>query len=167
MIFCFDCKGKTSHDEGCPVLVNFSPHWDHIFREFKIPMSTKYVGFSKRGPQDRVLCICRGGNTRSIAASFLLKYKYGCEALAIGMEKTTPETLSLLLQWSTAVLVFDKEAHRRIMMVRGWQHVRTFHFVPLGHDVWTNPLDMDLLRKCDEYLRQWFMPNLNPVVEEK
>lgn len=62
----------------------------------------------------KILCICAGGNCRSQAMSYLLKYGFGCDALAVGYEKNSPETISMLATWADLVFVMTGEARHAI-----------------------------------------------------
>ena len=54
----------------------------------------------------KVVCICRGGQVRSVAARFILADRHGLrKVLACGWEKNDPETVAMLCEWADAVLV--------------------------------------------------------------
>ena len=63
------------------------------------------VGGKLRRADQRFLCICQGGNVRSVALSTRLKQYHRRQAIAIGFERVTPETLTLLCQWATHIVV--------------------------------------------------------------
>lgn len=47
----------------------------------------------------RVLCICNGGNVRSVAMAQHLK-EQGHDAIAVGLDHASPETLDMLKNWA-------------------------------------------------------------------
>ena len=51
----------------------------------------------------KILCICQGGNVRSVAMAQHLKEK-GHEAIAIGMDHTSKETYKMLIDWSDKII---------------------------------------------------------------
>ena len=70
----------------------------------------------------KVLCICEGGNVRSVAMAQHLK-EIGHEAIAIGYKYTSEETRKILYKWADRI-VFLKD------------------YIPI--DLWHNPRDMIL-----------------------
>lgn len=59
---------------------------------------------SKNHPQ-RYLCICQGGNVRSVALATVLKQKYHQEAIAVGFERSSEGTLAMLAEWANVIIV--------------------------------------------------------------
>lgn len=57
----------------------------------------------------KILTMCAGGNVRSVALKYLLKYKYGHEALACGQDANSAETINLLCNWADYVIVMTEE----------------------------------------------------------
>ena len=57
----------------------------------------------------KILTMCAGANVRSVGLKYLLKYKYGHEALACGQDANTIETRNMLCDWADYVIVVDKE----------------------------------------------------------
>lgn len=53
----------------------------------------------------KILCICHGGNVRSVALKFLLHQKYKHDALACGQAFNTPETIKMLCGWADYIVV--------------------------------------------------------------
>lgn len=54
----------------------------------------------------KVLCVCKEGNSRSVALAYVLK-KRGHEAIAIGTHSTTLETKKVLFGWADKVILTD------------------------------------------------------------
>ncbi len=70
----------------------------------------------------KVLCICEGGNVRSVAMAQYLK-ENGHEAIAIGEKYTTDETFDMLSNWADKIMFMGM-------------------FLPI--DLWHNPRDENL-----------------------
>ena len=89
----------------------------------------------------KIVCICQGGNSRSVALAYLLKYHYKIDALACGWEKNTPETIAMLCEWADVVCILQKEF---IQYVPEKYHSKVDVF-DVGPDKWFNGLHPDLL----------------------
>lgn len=89
----------------------------------------------------KVLCICNGGNVRSVAVAQAIKELNGkyykikdkpgylkYEAIAIGKNFTSPETMELLLDWSD--ITVDVSDNGSCFF---------------GKDVWKNPRHPELI----------------------
>jgi hypothetical protein len=124
----------------------FPPQWTEIFTKFAIPTSPE----TKHNPPGarRILVACRGGNVRSVAVAFLLKYKYSCDALAASFEKNDALTLALLMEWAETVIVTEGE-HVRLVKEAYRDKVQ---LVDIGPDRWANPFDHELLATADSAL---------------
>lgn len=74
----------------------------------------------------KVLCVCEHGNVRSVALAYLIKTIYKHEAIAVGEEDTSPETMEMLGNWADKVI-----------------------YVPdlVGEDVWHDPFNHNLQHK--------------------
>lgn len=96
----------------------------------------------------RVLCVCQGGNCRSVHLAYLLKYRYNVDALAVGFEKNSQETLNLLCQWADAIIVV--EGKYRDNIADEWYE--KVHVMDVGEDQWFAP-NGELLKLFDEKIR--------------
>jgi len=76
----------------------------------------------------KILCICEGGNVRSVALAQHLK-EIGWEAIAIGWKYTSKETLLMLIRWADKII-----------------DVREY----LPEDLWHNPRHPELKQKVEE-----------------
>lgn len=76
----------------------------------------------------KVLCICEGGNVRSVALAQLIKEK-GHDAIAIGIDHVSVETNDMLMIWADKVI-----------------DVRKY----LSKDLWHNPRHPELKEKVKE-----------------
>ena len=86
------------------------------------------------------LTICRAGTVRSVALAHLLKYVWGHDAIAAGVDTMSPETFGMLFDWADNIYPLEgqfaaviPEAHR--------DKVTIFE---VGEDRWGNPLNPEL-----------------------
>lgn len=96
----------------------------------------------------KVLCMCQGGNSRSVALGFLMKYRYGEDALACSWEKNTPETLKMLFEWADRIFVMQNIFKQYVPE----QYHAKLYVVDVGEDVWFNGLHPELLNLLMEML---------------
>lgn len=62
----------------------------------------------------RILCLCEGGSCRSVALAFLLKNKYGQDAIAAGWRLNTFNTLEMLYNWSDMIICLETYMKEKI-----------------------------------------------------
>lgn len=60
----------------------------------------------KIGLKSKVLCVCEGGNVRSVALAFLFKMN-GVDAVACGAKWSKPDTVEMLSKWATHILIAE------------------------------------------------------------
>ena len=92
----------------------------------------------------KILCICNGGNVRSVALAQYIKDLNGIyiklddktikyEAIAIGKDVTTTKTMKYLKRWSDYIVdVSDTGEYS------------------FGEDVWHNPRNPELIKKIEK-----------------
>jgi hypothetical protein len=98
--------------------------------------------------------MCQGGNCRSVACAYLLKYKYGMDALACSWEANSADTLKMLFQWADAIIVMEGWMKKKVPTD---YHSKVF-VIDVGQDVWMNGLHPDLIAKVDIGLAQIVKP---------
>jgi hypothetical protein len=98
--------------------------------------------------KSKIVCLCQGGNSRSVALAYLLKYHYKVDALACGWEKNEANTLIMLYEWADVICILQKEF---IIYVPEKFHGKVDIF-DVGPDVWFNGLHPDLLNKLQEMM---------------
>jgi predicted protein tyrosine phosphatase len=62
----------------------------------------------------RVLCVCQGGNVRSVCLATRLKQKHRLDALACGYEKNSADTVKMLADWADVIVVMEERMIPRI-----------------------------------------------------
>lgn len=90
----------------------------------------------------KVLTMCQGGNVRSVALGYLLKYFGGHDAVACSWEKNSPQTILMLCQWADKICVLQEE-FKVYIPKRFWR--RKLVVVDVGPDRWGNSLHPELV----------------------
>ena len=101
----------------------------------------------------RFLCVCEGGNCRSVSMATRLKDR-GQEALACGWRTCATDTLSMLLGWADAVVVMQREFIPRIEALPGFDP-RKLIIVDVGPDVYGTPCHEGLVQYLDGVANDW------------
>ena len=125
--------------------------WVTIFRALGIPETIDYNLNSDNAK--RVLCICRGGNCRSVALAFLLKYKYMCDAVSASLEKNNSPLLLTLANWADSIIVTESTHLIEARMRLANYHRKIFLLDLTGAArLRAHPFDIDFLKLADDYL---------------
>lgn len=103
---------------------------------------------SGMGKRQKILCVCQGGNSRSVHLAYLLKYRYGVDAIACGWEGNEPATVEMLCEWAERIIVV--EAFMKPKVNEEFQHkVRIFD---VGPDRFFQP-NVELLEIFDDMIQ--------------
>src|SRR5690349_5407256 len=97
----------------------------------------------------KVVCMCQGGNSRSVAAAFVLKYGYNVDALSLSWEKNSVETKLMLFEWADRIIIMQTCMKERVPQ----QYWNKLVILDVGEDVWCNGLHPALVAKVDEMLK--------------
>jgi len=89
----------------------------------------------------RILTVCEEGLNRSVAARWLLQHA-GHEVIPIGLNRTSTDTLNLLLDWADRVVVLD----RRLLECHQLP-VEKLLLWDVGPDVYPHHYHPDLVRQ--------------------
>jgi len=89
----------------------------------------------------KILCVCEGGNVRSVACAYVFKYEYGYDALAVSSRKNNLETHQMLWEWADRIIVMQPE-FKRFILPQYQVKVTTYD---VGPDVWGNCLHPELV----------------------
>jgi hypothetical protein len=126
--------------------------WVNIFRALGIEETVDYN--PNPANCERVLCVCRGGNCRSVAVAFLLKYKYKKNALAFSLEKNDDVLLRMLTKsWAEKVIVTEPDHWEEYYTRAPWgPHPILVDL--LGVSRWRGkPFEVDFLLQVDKLLQ--------------
>jgi hypothetical protein len=100
----------------------------------------------------RVLCVCEGGNVRSVASAFILKTLHGVDALAVSWKYNGPQTLAYLSRfWAERILCLDMTAASHILP----DYRPKITLLDVGPDRWGNPFDQRLQTILAQPLIRW------------
>jgi hypothetical protein len=92
----------------------------------------------------RILCVCEGGNCRSVTLATLLKYAFkgNHDALAMSHAKNTVSTRMMLYKWADQILTVDEEideaVRHEIVALVVFPPVT---LLPIGPDKWGHSMD--------------------------
>lgn len=103
----------------------------------------------------RVVCLCQGGNSRSAACGYVLKYKYGMDALAASWEKNSIETLIMLFEWADRIIIMQSPEF--LQYVPEEFRSKTIA-INVGPDRWFNSLHPELVTLIDNLLQPFLQP---------
>jgi predicted protein tyrosine phosphatase len=105
----------------------------------------------------KVLCVCEKGNMRSVACAYLLKKKYGMDALACGVKTSSLDTLIMLCNWADFIFVMSARLLDKIPASIDPAKVRLFD---IGTDRWFKGYSADLIDLCDAHIKSFFGTDL-------
>jgi len=89
----------------------------------------------------KILCVCEGGNVRSVACAYVFKYEHGHDALAVSTRKNNLETHQMLWEWADRIVVMQPEFKRFVLP----QYQGKVFICDVGPDRWFNCLDPELV----------------------
>lgn len=86
-------------------------------------------------PSQKIVCCCRKGQVRSVAARSLLHEMGFKKVLCCGLEYNDTETVGMLFKWADVVLIVGGEAVRRFIST-DWAFEAHVHWLNIGQDIW-------------------------------
>lgn len=104
----------------------------------------------------KILCLCRKGNSRSVALVWILKEKMGHEAIATGMEVISKETKEMLCDWAEVIILVLKKYKYQIPAK--YQHkLKVWDVGPDTYpDIYFRGFDKRLIRMFNDYIKsEW------------
>jgi hypothetical protein len=109
-----------------------------------VPAELKSVNQEKENqakrPRLKVVCVCRGGNVRSVAMKMIVNRYLDHSTLACGLDTNDEETRNFLFVWADVIVVMH---HDMFASIPPFFFAKTFIF-HVGNDVWGNPFDEEL-----------------------
>lgn len=94
--------------------------------------------------------MCAGGCVRSVALKYLLKYKYGHEALACGQDANNAETIEMLCNWADYVIVLTKDYEKFVPE----KYKSKMLCYDVGVDRFGYAFHPELMMLCDELVQK-------------
>lgn len=110
----------------------------------------------------KMVCMCQGGNSRSVACAFLMKYEYGHDALSLSWQANSDETKNMLFDWADAIIVMTED-FTQYVPTKYWAKLAV---VDVGDDIWGNGLHPDLLNKIRGLLKNGLSIGRRTVQDE-
>ena len=101
----------------------------------------------------RLLVLCAGGNTRSVAVARILRMEYYHDAVSAGIIGGNGNALiNLLCQWCDQIVVVDDIVERCVES----QFKDKIVQLDIGPDCYKNPVHPKLMRLCREKIEKKF-----------
>jgi hypothetical protein len=101
----------------------------------------------------RFLCICYGGNVRSVGLAGTLKNTYGQEALAASALWNSEESFRMLVGWADYVVLMTTEV--LTMLPQFVLESEKIVMCDVGPDVYGNPFHPDLQASLAPVVAEW------------
>jgi predicted protein tyrosine phosphatase len=101
----------------------------------------------------KVLCVCHAGYVRSAATAMILKNR-GFDAIAVGVNHASPETLKMLGEWADRILLAEPSM---IWKLNASHHGKVERSFTIGEDEWGNPSDRDLWKLIYNNLPEYLL----------
>lgn len=98
----------------------------------------------------KILTMCAGGHVRSVGLKYLLKYKYGHEALACGQDANSLETRNMLCDWADYIIVVTKDYLPEVPE----KYKDKLICYEIGPDRFGYAFNSELLGICDNLIQQ-------------
>ena len=89
----------------------------------------------------RAVTLCQGGNVRSVALGYILKYGQNVDCVALSWEKNSPETLAMMFDWADEIYVMQDEFKKYVPE----KFSEKLTVVDVGPDRWGCSLNPELL----------------------
>ncbi|NIQ80614.1 MAG: hypothetical protein GTN93_21485 [Anaerolineae bacterium] len=88
----------------------------------------------------KIVCVCAGGNVRSVGTARILKYGFNQNAVAVAIEKNMPQPFEMLADWADVITV--AEGHMTSAIPEKY-HPK-LRVVEVGPDVYGDPTNPKL-----------------------
>jgi predicted protein tyrosine phosphatase len=88
----------------------------------------------------KVLTICSAGTVRSVAMAHRLKHDYGIDAVPLGHDLNSQDTIDKMSDWADLILVMQPKYAEGILKRNAHKVV----VADVGMDRWANPLNPEL-----------------------
>jgi len=102
-------------------------------------------------PSKNFLCLCEGGNVRSVSLAWILKDHFHQNALAASWRWNLPETLDALYTWADYIIVMQGIFIEKIPL---FYHSKV-RVADVGPDRFGNPFHQDLVQILMPLVEKW------------
>jgi len=104
----------------------------------------------------KFLCICAGGNTRSVACATALKRR-GYNAVATGWHFNAPDPIDILSRWADRIVIMFKWDPTFVPK----EEFGKIRYLDVGPDVWQDPTNPELIAMVTKALDEWEKRNFD------
>lgn len=108
----------------------------------------------------KVLCLCQGGFTRSVALKRAISKEWNADVMTAGVSHNGSPVLDYLFGWAEVVFVVDEFLQRDVDWRPTEAKAKTF-LIPIGPDIFSGPDDHQLKAKIDR-----LMPEIQEHMEK-
>lgn len=98
----------------------------------------------------KFLCVCEGGNVRSVGMAYTLKYNFNQEAVPVSYSKCSQESLNYFAHWADKIVVMQPQFADKF-----GQWKEKLIVADVGADRWLNPLHRELQTIVSEIAQRW------------
>lgn len=98
----------------------------------------------------KFLCVCEGGNTRSVGMAYTLKYNFNQEAVPVSYAKLSQESLDYFSEWADKIILMQPQFAGKF---EKWD--KKLVIIDVGPDRWLNPLHRELQNIVSEIAQKW------------
>lgn len=105
----------------------------------------------KKVTRKRILCVCSGGNVRSVTLAYILKRIYRYDALACGIKGNSPYTVDYLCKWADRIVLLE-ETFKKGIPERYHPKIIVYD---VGPDVWNQANHQELVDKLYKHLSNY------------
>ena len=100
----------------------------------------------------KILCVCEGGNVRSVALAYALKHEVNPrhDALAMGLVTNNPDTQLMLFNWAERIIVMEERLKEPIPPIFH-SKVSVCEVGPDRYGIYVHP---DLIKLVREYCQK-------------
>lgn len=103
-------------------------------------------------PKTKIVCVCNGGNVRSVALAESLKGTFGCEAISASTYWLSKETMTMLCQWADIIApvqirdpIYEPEPDHTLWRENVmWTFENKIRIFPIGKDIYGTAQNAEL-----------------------
>lgn len=106
----------------------------------------------------KFLTVCAAGMVRSAAMRRSLVMK-DQDAIAVGHDFNSPETIAMLMEWADWVILMQPKMFWKLPKEAREKHKHKVRVMNVGEDVWGDSFAADLTEQTDNAVAEW--KNLN------
>ena len=102
----------------------------------------------------KFLTVCRGGIVRSVAMRRELVLS-GQDAVAVGHDFNSPETIAMLMEWADWVILMQPTMFWMLPKEARQRHKHKIRVCNVGEDIWGDSFHPDLREQTEAAVDEW------------